>query len=190
MDQVLFPGHQEGERVLYKTKPHIGIKYLTIAAILIFGFFLLLAVQFTMAAIFPDASFQIIAFIFLAIAIAAVLWWINLIYTKTTYFITDRRIVKFHPTTPVFIATRSLFWDQAMKSKTYHRNPVVQKIFGVGSVNVHPRYGETDNLDIHDVIYHNDLGNYIDKLIFLANNKPEEIPAVREFVPKPVGERY
>ena len=77
-----------------------------------------------------------------------------------------------------------------MKTKTYFHNPIVEKLLGIGSIEVHSRHHEADNLDIHHVVYHKDLGNYIDKLIFLNHNKPEEIPAVREFVPKPVGERY
>jgi hypothetical protein len=47
-----------------------------------------------------------------------------------------------------------------------------------------------DDIQLKDVYYYRDLGNYIDKILFTYKQKPADITNIRPFVPKPRGERY
>jgi hypothetical protein len=47
-----------------------------------------------------------------------------------------------------------------------------------------------DDIEIKNVYYYRDLGNYIDKILFTYKQKPAEVDNIRPFVPKPKGERY
>lgn len=190
MNKAAFPGHQTDERILYFAKPHIGMKYFVFLQIFLVGIFLIFTVQLLFAAIFPYPPIQLLSLVITIALIAGTFWWIHYLYEGTEIFITDRRVVKFVPTTPFHRSPRSLFFDQAMKVKTYYKNPIIERFLKIGSVEIHSRHHEKDNVDVDHVIFHKDLGNYLDKLLFLTHNKPEDLPKVREFVPKKAGERY
>ena len=76
------------------------------------------------------------------------------------------------------------------------------KQLAIGNVVVHARtparndneFGPAgmtaDDIELNDVYYYRDLGNYIDKILFTYKQKPREMDEIRPFVPKPRGERY
>ena len=47
-----------------------------------------------------------------------------------------------------------------------------------------------DDLDLEHVFYYKDLGNYIDKILYIYKHNPQELAELRPFVPKPAGQRY
>lgn len=180
---------QEGERILYFASPHSAFKYLHFAIVIGIGLFLLLAFQTIFFVIFPQPLLQILFLILPIIILGAILWWIQKTFGETELFVTDRRVVKFSPTSPSHKTVRSLFWDQTVKVKTYHQNPIIDKVLGTGSITINAK-SESDDVDIDHIIYHHDLGNYIDKILFTFHNNSSEVVNIREFVPKPRGQRY
>ena len=68
------------------------------------------------------------------------------------------------------------------------------KQMAIGNVVMHartPSEGESiDDIELRDVHYYRDLGNYIDKILFTYKQKPREVSEIRPFVLKPRGERY
>lgn len=189
MQKTFFPGIQEGERILYQTSPHPTIKYFYFAGVLGAGLFLLLAFQAVLFAILPNFLLQFLMVVFPVGIAALILWWIHKSFSETELYITDRRVVKFAPTSPMHKTTRSLFWDQTVKLKTYYQYPLFDRLLGLGSLTIHAK-SESDDVDIDHIVYHTDLGNYIDKILFTFHNAPAEMPNIREFIPKPRGKRY
>ena len=119
---------------------------------------------------------------------------------KNIAYLTDRRIVRFEPTT--FFATniRTLSWDEVVKVKTYSPN-MVWKQLAVGTVVVHARSTlrvdepkadtvTVDDIEMDDVYLYRDLGNYVDKILFTYKRRPREVAGIHPFVPKPKGQRY
>ncbi len=180
---------QEGERILYQTSPDPTIKYLYFAGVLGVGLFALFAFQIILFAAFPNFFLQTILLIIPIGILVVAMWWIHKVYGETELFVTDRRIVKFTPTSPTHKTVRTLFWDQTVKVKTYHQNPFFDRLLGLGSVTIHAK-SENDDVDIDHIIYHHDLGNYIDKILYTFHNAPQDMPNIRAFVPKPRGQRY
>ena len=189
MAKTFFPGMQEGERILYFTTPHKAIKYLYLAGIIAAGLFLILAFQTIFFAIFPNALLQLLMLVLPLVILGFILWSLHKTYDQTELFVTDRRVVKFAPVSPFNKTVRTLFWDQTVKVKTYHQNPMIDKMLGLGSVTVHAK-NESDDVDIDHIIYHHDLGNYLDKILFTFHNNSSEMPNIKEFIPKPRGQRY
>lgn len=191
MDKIQFLGQQTDEKVLYNAKPHSSMKYINFGGVLVVGLFIIVGLQ-VIALAFGDFSsiVQILGTLVIAVVVGIILWWIHISFETTEIFITDRRIVKFFPVHPFRRTMRTLFWDEAMKSKTYYRNSLLERILGIGSLEVHARQNERDNVDIDYLTYHDDLGHYIDKILYTFKNQPEEIKSLHEFIPKPRGKRY
>lgn len=191
MDKFQFPGQQTDERVLYHGKPDSKMKYINFISIIVVGVFIIIGLGL-IAPTFGDYAqiVQWLGTLVILVVMGVVLWWINVFFGRTEIFITDRRIVKFFPVHPFRRTMRTLFWDEAIKSKTFYKNSLLERILGIGSVEVHARVNERDNVDMDYLTYHNDLGNYIDKILFTFKNQPEEIKNIHEFVPKPRGKRY
>lgn len=191
MDKFVFPGQQTDERVLYHTRPHSSMKFLMIGAAVLVGICIIVGVQLISIAFGDYAPLvQIVGTLVIAVVLGIIIWWIHISFARTEIFVTDRRFVKFFPVHPFRRTMRSIFWDEAMKTKTFYRNSLLERILGIGSLEVHARQNERDNVDIDYITYHDDLGHYIDKILYNFKNQPEEIKSLHEFVPKPRGKRY
>lgn len=199
MDTPYFPGQQTDERVLYVVRPHVYGLY--VGAIKVVGLAIFLLVVMLMLAKFI-ALFVAFGLILSGLVAIIGLWVVITMYEKSVAYITDRRVVRFEAATPFATNTRSLAWDQVAKIKTFPRN-VLMKILMVGTVTVHSgsTYVHTheqtrenvytnDDLELENVFYYKDLGNYLDKLLYMYKTKPEELATMRPFVPKPAGQRY
>ncbi len=115
-------------------------------------------------------------------------------------YITDRRLIRFEPTTLFATNPRSLSWDEVVKVKTYPKN-ALWKQMAIGNVVVHartparskentPGMVDADDIELKDVYYYKDLGNYIDKILFTYKQRPKEMDEIRPFILKPKWERY
>ena len=190
MNNSFFPGQQTDEKVLYYTKPHASVKYISFAKIVFLGLLVLLAFQVVAFTVpFFGDVLRIASLVLTIIIILVGLWWVNSTHEKTEIYVTDRRIVKFAPLTPFRLTTRTLFWDEAVKSKTYHKNAILERMLGIGSIEIHARSQDKDNVDLNHLIYHEDLSNYIDKILYTYKTKPDELKNFKEFVTKPKGQR-
>jgi hypothetical protein len=198
-----FYGRQEGEKILYVVHPHplattfrllkiIAISLLASSAIVFIGSVL-------------DAAMAVIFVLFGLLLFFAVIILGTKIVTdwqsREIAYITDRRLVRFEPTTLFATNSRSLSWDEAVKVKTFPPN-FIWKQLAIGTVAVHARTTfrtsedtpantvTADDIEIKDVFYYRDLGNYIDKILFTYKQMPSGVGDIRPFVPMPKGKRY
>lgn len=196
-----FFGRQEGEKILYVVKPHplsltFKLAKMYFVAIVVFLAFVILGTQLVQMTLFIALGL-IISFLIIVIGSK-----ITIDYQRRDMaYITDRRLVRFEPTTLVATNARTLSWDEVVKVKTYPPN-AIWKQMAIGNVVVHARTSirtaedtpantvAADDIEIKDVYYYKDLGNYIDKILFTYKQRPKEMDEIRPFVAKPRGERY
>ena len=120
---------------------------------------------------------------------------------KNRAYVTDRRIIRFKVATPWVVNSRSLMWSEAVKVKTYPPN-YWWRLMNVGNLVVHARStilsdGQdergseltNDDVELSHVYYYRDLGNYIDKIIYLYRTDRGRIGELKPFVAKPKGKR-
>ncbi len=188
-----FYGRQDGERILHVVRPHpLATTFNLIKIYLISAtvFIVLVVLGSQIATLW--SSFFLLG-LFLAIIMMIVGTKIVIDNQKRNVgYITDRRLVRFEPTTLFATNSRTLTWDEVVKVKTYPPN-FFWKQLAIGNVVVHARIpnGETaDDIELTDVYYYKDLGNYIDKILFTYKQKPKEVLDIHPFVAKPKGERY
>jgi hypothetical protein len=197
----LFYGQQEDEKILYTVKPH----YLS-PLITTFKLYIICAAVFIALLILGATTPSVPPIIFsMGVIVCAVvaIFGTKIIQNyneRSISYITDRRLVRFEPTT--FFATniRSLSWDEAVKVKTFSPNLLWKQLM-VGTVVVHARttvktsdenqsHTSADDIEINDVYLYRDLGNYIDKILFTYKQLPKDVGKIHPFVPKPKGQRY
>jgi hypothetical protein len=195
-----FFGKQEGERILFVVRPHpLSLTFklfkIYIIALAVFIALTVLGTQLASMGIF------ILAGIVSAVLIAGFGTKIVTDYQKRDIaYITDRRLMRFEPTTLVATNPRSLTWDEVVKVKTYPPNALWKQL-AIGNVVVHARTPvradehtpgavSADDIELNDVFFYKDLGNYIDKILFTYKQKPKEMETIHAFVAKPRGERY
>lgn len=196
-----FFGRQENEKILYVVKPHPFA--LTVSLIKIY----LISVVVLIVLVVLGLQIQILSTLFylggLILSLLIIVLGTKIVsdYQKREVgYITDRRLVRFEPTTLFATNSRTLTWDEVVKVKTYPPN-ILWKQLAIGNVVVHARtpgrpdsmgHGEVtaDDIILTNVFYYRDLGNYIDKILFTYKQKPKEMDDIRPFVAKPRGERY
>lgn len=197
-----FYGRQEGERILYVVHPHPLAT--TFKLIKVFGIALIISI----ALIFLGSEFEVIRILFVSMGII-LFFAINILGTKVITdwqnreiaYITDRRLVRFEPTTLFATNSRTLSWDEVVKVKTYPPNFILKQM-AIGNLVVHARTSirttedaapgtvTADDIEIKNVYFYKDLGNYIDKILYTYKQTPQGVGDIRPFVPKPRGERY
>lgn len=200
--EKMFYGKQEGEKILYVARPHYLTRIINLSKVFIVALVICLAFLFLGKEIFLISNtFNVLG---VAIPIAIIFVGSKIVsnfHSKNISYITDRRIVRFEPTT--FFATniRSLSWDEAVKVKTFSPN-MLWKQLKLGTIIVHARTTvktidqelnnsiAADDIQIDDVYLYRDLGNYIDKILFTYKQMPSGVAEIRPFVEKPTGQRY
>lgn len=194
----VFPGQQSDEKVLYEVRPHLAALYVTLVKIV--GLSLVLFV-FLMALARISPIFALLSFVISGAVMLIGAWATVTMFGRSVAYITDRRIVRFEAATPFATNSRALTWDQVAKIKTFPRN-IMWKMLKVGTVAVHaastfvhthehPRENiyTNDDLELEHVYYYKDLGNYLDKILYLYKHKPQELEELKPFIPKPAGQR-
>lgn len=198
-----FYGQQAGERILYVIRPHPVALYIAIAkllvavAVLFFGTIIAAETPFVSSLKTPLWAVGTIG----STLVGIIGLWI-LLKGKSIAYITDRRIVKFDPAAPFATNIRSLSWEEAVKVKTFSHNLFLKQM-KIGSVLIHAKstiastnvtkkenVTTDDDVEVHNVFYYRDLGNYIEKILYLYKKHPKEIADLPTFVPKPHGKRY
>jgi hypothetical protein len=195
-----FFGRQDGERILYVVKPHRLSLVVKLAKV----YLIAVAVLATLAILGTELGLQGIFFpIGLTVFVAIIIIGTKVMtdyQNRDIAYITDRRLMRFEPTTLFATNPRSLTWDEVVKVKTYPPNALWKQL-AIGNVVVHARTPSrpdehtpgavaADDIELKDVYYYKDLGNYIDKILFTYKQKPKEMELIHEFIPKPKGERY
>jgi len=196
-----FFGRQEDEKILYVVRPHPLATTVALIRIYLISLAILFVLVVLGSQIRVMSSLFYVGGMIVALLIITVGTKIMTDYQKRDIaYITDRRLVRFEPTTLFATNSRTLTWDEVVKVKTYPPN-MIWKQLAIGNVVVHARtparpddfgHGEVtaDDILLNDVYYYRDLGNYIDKILFTYKQKPKEMDGIRPFIPKPRGERY
>lgn len=187
---VSFDGQQTDERILYVISPHEFSRSLAIAKLLFLSLFFYLMIWFIAGIVSPSyalaltISGAIVSFLLVIIGV----WWNQKVYKESKTYITDRRIIRFDIVSPFFQTKRVLFWNEALKAKAFAPN-MLYRILRIGTVQVEPHLTDSENVRVTNVYFYDDLANYIDKILYIVKNKPEELQSLQPFVPKPRGER-
>lgn len=179
MEGIVFDGQQQGERILYTINPHPFAKNFILGRNVLIGLFV---------SIFVFALVGAVGILFVLFFLAVSNWWTITKYKKDVAYITDRRIIRFDQVSPFFKTKRELFWSEALKAKAYAPNVLFQML-RIGTLEVNPLMGDSENVKITDVYYFEDLANYIVKILYTVKNSPTEISGLKPFIPKPKGKR-
>ena len=189
MEKTDFDGQQAGERVLYIISPHPAHLILAVARV-VFPAVLFFVIIAFISYVIPDFSWllRLIGGL-LSLALTAFgVWWNLAVFRKSKSFVTDRRILRFDFTTPFVMTKRGLFWNETLKVKAYAPN-LLWRWLNVGVVEVEPVMGERESVTVSYVYYFEDLGNYLDKVLYLFKNHPDELAQLKPFVALPRGNR-
>lgn len=186
----MFDGQQSDEKILYTITPHAFFKYVNIIRLIFLGIFFLVFI-ILISSIFPTYRFIAISIASVSMLLLIVLgsWWNKRVLETTKSYITDRRIMRFEAVSPFFTTKRSLFWTECLKAKAHPAN-LLYRYLHIGSITIEPIQSSSENIVIKDVFYFEDVANYIDKILYIVKNKPQEISTVKPFIPKPKGKRY
>jgi hypothetical protein len=193
-----FPGQQEGEKILSVITPHQSafvleyFKLVCVSLLILVGFI----------------SLQKISPIFITVGILFSLFTLIIgfflyrsLHAKRIAYLTDRRLVRFEPSNVFVVNSRSLTWDNTLKVKTFPTN-LLWRLKNIGTVIVHSKTTSTsvnspdqvllsnDDIVLKNVYYYKDLGNYIDKILYLYEHNSKELENIHPFVNKPKGQRY
>jgi len=187
--KAIFHGQQDNENILSTITPHKLAFTLEYAKLYAVSFFFLIGFL----------SFQKISPLFVFVGAAATLlalflgsFFYRSIHSQRIAYITNRRIVRFEPSNAFVVNTRSLTWDNIIKVKTFPPN-FIWRTKNIGTVIIHSKTTSTDVNDdiiLRDVHYYKDLGNYLDKILYLYVHDQKELDNIHPFVAKPKGQRY
>lgn len=197
-----FYGKQTDEKILYVIRPH------PLATIFSLIKICSIAIMVSLALIVIGKQIESISGLFITIGVVLFLLiiviGIKIVLdweSREIAYVTDRRLVRFEPTTLFATNSRTLSWDEVVKVKTYPSNFIFKQM-AIGNVVVHARTSirtaedtpintvTADDIEIKDVYFYRDLGNYIDKILFTYKQKPADIANIKPFILKPKGERY
>jgi len=193
-----FPGQQEGEKILSIITPHSSaftleyIKLFSVSLFILIGFVSLQRISqfFITIGIFSSILTLIIGF-----------FLYHSLHSKRIAYITNRRIARFEPSNAFTVNHRSLTWDNVLKIKTFSTS-FWWRLKNIGTVIIHSKTTSTsinssdqillsnDDIVLKNVHYYKDLGNYIDKILYLYQHDSKELDNVHSFVAKPKGQRY
>lgn len=198
LSNISFTGQQEGEKILSVVKPH-PLAFVVEYAILIFVSLLLLVGFVSLKEI--NSIFVTIGTVSSMIVLIIGLIVFHFLNPRRIAYITDRRIIRFEPSNIFVINSRSLTWENVLKVKTFSTS-LLWRLFKIGNAIVHSKTTATsindpnqvlvgnDDIILKKVHFYKDLGNYIDKILYIYSHNPNELGEIRPFVAKVKGKRY
>ena len=189
-EDLIFPGQQEGERVLYTIFPHalrlwVGWARIGVAAALAWVLWGYAAPHLKQI---EEDQYQ---YGYIGIALVALFgfWWIWHQSKVARAYLTDRRIVRFEAAFPVLEKRRALLWTEVTKTSAYCKNTFLRAL-KVGTLRVVPFVHQLDDVEIIYTYYVEDLVSYIDKIVYLVKSQSPDLAKLRPFVAKAKGKRY
>ena len=202
MGQIYFDGQHSDERVLYIVRQHpfpvlMRLLKVVLAGLVILAGFSFISMQLEDTGVFLRSIGWLLALLIGVGGGATVLMGER----RNIAYLTDRRVVRFQAATPWAVNSRSLSWEETVKVKTFPKN-FIYRLFNIGTVVIHAKstvvtsdepksktYVSDDDVELTDVAYYRDLGNYIDKIVYFYRQKPKELDLMKPFVAKPRGKR-
>lgn len=199
-----FYGKQTDEKILCVVRPHPISAIASLAktyfvAVVVLVVLIVLGTQVPSLTTLFSTIGVVIFLVMIIVGTKIVLDW----ESREIAYITDRRLVRFEPTTLFATNSRTLAWDEIVKVKTYPSNFILKEM-AIGNIILHSRSSmrdysledkkiydvSVDDIELKDIYFYRDLGNYIDKILFTYKQKPAEVDNIMPFVAKPRGERY
>lgn len=192
-DQVIFPGKAEDEKILYVTREApmmLGLRLtgfsLVVAIVMVIGAIL---ISYTGQTLGISTDLMVVMVLLLgALVMFGGMWWIWQVFMKTMFIITTRRLTKFIHTTPWTRYQMSLGLDKVVDSAAYSKG-YVQSIFGHGTFVARSSAGNIKNFKIENILFAEDLHNWMNKLLFVFNKEQEKLDGFKPFVAKAMGQR-
>jgi hypothetical protein len=193
-----FIGQQEGEKILSIITPQPAVfileytKLICVAVLFLIGFISLRQISYI---------FIIVGIVLSVFTLITGFFLYRSIHSKRVAYITDRRIVRFEPSNAFVVNSRSLTWDNVLKVKTFSTN-LFWRLMNVGNAIIHSKTTATsvndtnqilignDDIVLKNVYFYKDLGNYIDKILYLYLHDQDELKNIRPFVAKAKSQRY
>ncbi|NMC36114.1 hypothetical protein GYA49_03645 [Candidatus Beckwithbacteria bacterium] len=186
-----FPGQHSEERILFITREGrivIKIKLALCVAVVLLGLVIGIAILNKLTILgFTFSRFIPIFAIFWLLAGAFMYWWLWVVWRKTLFIITTRRLTKFIHTSPWTRYQMSLGLDQVVDTGAY-RKGLFQMVTGLGYFVARSAAGAVKNFKIINISFSEDLHNYINKLLFVFNEQKENLDKFRPFIPHLKGE--
>lgn len=193
-----FPGQQEGEKILSVITPHQSVFILEYAKLIGVSLFILIGF-ISLQKINP--FFVTVGIIFSLLTLIIGYFLYRTLHSKRFTYLTDRRIVRLEPSNIFVVNNRSLSWDNVLKIKTFSTN-FIWRLKNIGTVIIHSKTTSTsinspdqvllsnDDIVLKNVYYYKDLGNYLDKILYLYEHDKKELDNIHPFVTKAKGQRY
>lgn len=189
MDDIQFDGQQSDERILSVLLPHVISKWISIGI-----WFFLSVVFFVVIMLLQNAignSVQLLIPVAILISSSIMIagyWWNTIVFSKSKTYLTDRRIIRFEQVSPFFSAKRALFWNEVLKAKAFAPS-FLFRLLRIGKVVVESHESGGENVYIDNVFLFDDVANYIDKILYIYKNKPDDISTIKPFIPREKGHR-
>jgi hypothetical protein len=187
-----FPGQHSEEKILFITREGkiiLKLKLLTTVAIFIIGF--ILGIITLSNAAFLNFYFKSLISVFIFgwfFGGILIFWWIYKVWQKSIFVITTRRLTKFIHTTPWSRYQLSLGLDKIVDTGAYQKG-FFQMLTGLGYFVARSSAGNIKNFKLINIGFAEDLHNYVNKLLFVFNEKAKELNKFRPFIPHLKGEK-
>ena len=191
--EIEFPGQHSDEIILFATRE--GKIMLTLRQIaVVFGAVILSLMSYFIAneVIAPFSKSFAASFAVVAIAVSVAfgliaVWWVSILWRKSIFIITTRRLTKFIHTTPWNRYQLSLTLDKIVDTGAYQKG-FLQSLFKLGYFVARSSAGNIKNFKILNISFAEDLHNYVNKLLFTFNKDKEALDKFRPFIPHLKGE--
>lgn len=191
--EIEFPGQHSDEVILFATRE--GKVMLTLRQIaVVMGAGMLAIMSYAIAsqviAVFSPSLASLVATITIGLSVAFGLigvWWVSILWRKSIFIITTRRLTKFIHTTPWNRYQLSLSLDKIVDTGAYQKG-FLQSLFKLGYFVARSSAGNIKNFKILNISFAEDLHNYVNKLLFTFNKDKEALDKFRPFIPHLKGE--
>ena len=191
---LIFPGKAEDEKILYVTREaplmlgeRLVVFSLVVAVAMVAGAIMISYTGKTLG--FSTDLLVVLILLLGALAMFGGMWWMWVVHQKTVFIITTRRLTKFIHTTPWTRYQMSLGLDKVVDSAAYSKG-YMQAMFGLGTFVARSSAGNIKNFKIENILFAEDLHNWMNKLMFTFSKNIAELDAFRPFTAKKMGERY
>lgn len=190
-NKLSFSGQQADEFVISVIRPgklilYANIAYkITFAILFTFGWW---RANFYLPHILK--SYHVAGYLVIFLITALLIWLKYNSFTQIKTYLTDRRLVKFDPTSPFSAYKRALFWKDVTKVRD-NQEFSFWNIFKLGHVKIFSyESGNEPEMILSYIDHFEDLSSYIEKIIFNAKEHPENLSEMSPFEPNPAKRIY
>ena len=180
-----FPGQYTEEKVLYATRQApVLFRAKILAAILGLLFFDLVIFFIFNTIKFLSLNILVIGATLLLnlIALPIVFYWVKKTYEKTVLIVTNKRLTQFVQTSPFTRYQLSLAFDQVVDTAA-STHTYLQSILKIGNLFARSSAGAEGDFLVQHIKVHEDLHNWLNKLLTQYTQSPEKETSLDDFRP-------